>query len=619
MTQSLEKTNKTTETFFKKALVEIQTLAKTDVISGMETSRIKPFLIELQSYKHDDIEMYFAADSNGNAPNSFGKVQDISNKIYFKKVFSDGENFISDPVTSRVSSQDIMVITAPVKRGNRVIGIVGATILTDLIKGELKGTDVATTEQFMIVSDDGKIIFHNNSDYLNKIIGKDIIDDGRDFINTDIIIDRDDYKLMNFSFSGTQLYAMKSKILILNHNLIRMIEKSEFHKGLNSVLIQISLALLIILGLVYLVIRRITFSITRSIGSISQIFKAIANGDLTITVDDYVPDEFGDLIILLRILVRRLNGIIHSIIESSRQLFEASSELSKTSQNLSANAENQAASIEESTAALEETYSSIEIISEYSEQQSNYAKETYASMENLKKIIQEISSYAQEALTKASASTIEAEKGNDLMQNTIMGMNNIDSSTKKISEFVSMISDISDQVNLLALNAAIEAARAGEHGKGFAVVADEIGNLADKTSDSAKNITNLVNSGLKEVISGMKYVDQTLKSLYNIIKNIQQTDNLVGNIADSSKVQTDASDEVLNKTQKVIEAATKINHATEEQMLANKEIINTINSINEATQDVAKGAATVAASSEEISAQSESLYSGIKFFKAQMD
>jgi len=236
-------------------------------------------------------------------------------------------------------------------------------------------------------------------------------------------------------------------------------------------------------------------------------------------------------------------------------------------------------------------------------------------MEELKSIVTRVAEYANEALKMAGNSTQEAVKGNELMQSTIHGMNNIDDSTKKISEMVTLISDISDQVNLLALNAAIEAARAGEHGRGFAVVADEIGKLAEQTAMSAKDITSHVNTGLREVLKGREHVDATSRALANIIENIRNTDTLVRKIAESARAQAEAGQKALDDTLKVREMAEAISFATSEQMTANREMVNNVNQINQLTQSVAAGAEEIASSSEEISAQAMGLKDQIAIFK----
>jgi methyl-accepting chemotaxis protein len=202
-----------------------------------------------------------------------------------------------------------------------------------------------------------------------------------------------------------------------------------------------------------------------------------------------------------------------------------------------------------------------------------------------------------------------------MMQDTINGMNNIDSSTQQIAEMISIITDISDQVNLLALNASIEAARAGEHGKGFAIVAEEISKLAEETASTAQSITDLVKIGLKEVATGRKFVDNTKNSFDSIISNIHETEILVKNITESSRQQFSSSEKVLADTKSVLEMAEAINVATNEQMITNQEMSKTIEQINQGTLSEAARSEEIASSAADINSQAVALREDIKFFK----
>ncbi len=607
------------EGFFGKVLAELESYAKTDLVKGMDMNRVFAFLVRLQEYRHDDIEMYFVAGADGYSPNSFGSVKNIADRDYFKSVMTEGGTFISDPLSNKATGKEIVVTAVPIMRGTNTVGIMGATILLDTIIGEFTTNAGMQADQYMILSEAGTILFHPEKQFINKTIGKDLKDDGSKFKNLNLLAFKDDFSLFEIVFNGRSKIAMKSNMLVLKQNLVLLIDKGTFYGVLNTTLIRTTVSLFVILLILFVIVRQITTQISRPIWNIIHIFKSVSQGDLTVTTDDYVPDEFGDLIIYLRILLRRLNNVIHSSLDSSRQLADAATQLSATSQDLSENAQSQAASIEESTAALEETTGAIENIAAHAKDQSVNATMTYEAMEDLKRIVTEISGDAEKALEMATHSTREAERGNELMKNTIRGMNSIDENTKKISEFVVNISDISDQVNLLALNAAIEAARAGEHGKGFAVVADEIGKLAEQTSGSAKKIADLVQSGLREVSTGKAHVDETSSALLHIIENIQKTDRLVKKITDSLRTQTESSEIVKKMAGKVMEMADNISVATDEQKSANTELMKTINVINEATQSVAGSSEELASSAEEISAQAEALLQGIAFFRVRKE
>ena len=106
-----------------------------------------------------------------------------------------------------------------------------------------------------------------------------------------------------------------------------------------------------------------------------------------------------------------------------------------------------------------------------------------------------------------------------------------------MSEIISVIDEIAFQTNLLALNAAVEAARAGEHGRGFAVVASEVRSLASRSATAAKQIEGLIKDSVAKASSGKKLVDESGHVFEEIVDSVQETENLVRSIANSSSEQ----------------------------------------------------------------------------------
>jgi methyl-accepting chemotaxis protein len=132
-----------------------------------------------------------------------------------------------------------------------------------------------------------------------------------------------------------------------------------------------------------------------------------------------------------------------------------------------------------------------------------------SAVESMNKAVAQATQYGK-------ASLIAAEEGRRSVASTVEGMQAIAESSEQISDIIGVITEIAEQTNLLALNAAIEAARAGAHGKGFAVVADEVGKLAQRSSEAAKEITQLIKDSSTRVEDGTKLTDESQKSLIKI-------------------------------------------------------------------------------------------------------
>ncbi|MBK9305836.1 MAG: PAS domain-containing protein [Nitrospira sp.] len=220
--------------------------------------------------------------------------------------------------------------------------------------------------------------------------------------------------------------------------------------------------------------------------------------------------------------------------------------------------------VEAVTSGSEQISKGNEDLSERTSEQASALEETAASMEEMTSTVKQNADNAKQADQLAIAARETADKGGAVTQRAVEAMGEINKSSKKIADIITVIDEIAFQTNLLALNAAVEAARAGEHGRGFAVVAAEVRNLAQRSATAAKEIKGLINESIQRVSDGSELVNQSGKTLDEIVSSVKRVSDIIAEISAASQEQASGLDQV-NKAIMSMDESTQQNAALVEE------------------------------------------------------
>ncbi len=280
-------------------------------------------------------------------------------------------------------------------------------------------------------------------------------------------------------------------------------------------------------------------SIRRPLDQANELASRIAQGDLSARIDTSRGDEFGTLMKSLARMNESLGHMVQQVRQSTDSIATASAEIATGNHDLSVRTEQTSSNLQTTAAAMEELTSTVQHSADNARQASQLA---------------------------ASASTV-AQKGGVVVQQVVSTMEEINTSSKKISDIIGVIDGIAFQTNILALNAAVEAARAGEQGRGFAVVAGEVRSLAGRSAEAAKEIKGLINTSVEKVESGTQLVTDAGATMNDIVQSVRRVADVIGEITAASSEQSAGISQVNNSIAN-LDQMTQQNAALVEQSAA---------------------------------------------------
>ena len=285
--------------------------------------------------------------------------------------------------------------------------------------------------------------------------------------------------------------------------------------------------------------REAARQVAQVVDGLGRGLERLAQGDLTYRVHEDWATDYKKVQDDFNAAIGQLQDTISNIAMSSSEVSSAAAEISTSTTDLSQRTEEQAASLEETSASMEEIAATVRKNAENAQHANQLAQGT-----------QEI-----------------AGRGGAVVAEAVNAMARIEDSSRKISDIISVIDEIARQTNLLALNAAVEAARAGEAGRGFAVVASEVRSLAQRSSQAAKDIKDLIVGSSGQVQEGVELVNRAGQSLGEIVESIKSVAEIVAEIANASSEQATGIDQV-NRALSQMDEATQQNSALVEENAA---------------------------------------------------
>ncbi|NLY59689.1 MAG: methyl-accepting chemotaxis protein [Gammaproteobacteria bacterium] len=496
----------------------------------------------------------------------------VADRDWFRSAIS-GKDTFSQPVISRATGNQVSTIAIPVRRGQRIVGVMRGAVRVDTIIQRVAQLPRGTgSEIFLLDTAASPLTPAPSLEGIETVLSEaaEAITSGRSGSG------------LYDNAAGIPVLGSYTHMPLLGWGLVLETREDVALAQVRSLLWQLgAVAVLMLIAAVALSLLLVR-SVLRTLGGdpqyASDVVHRVAEGDLTAEVTLREGDDASLLAAIAR-MQNSLRTMLSEVSMYSEQVAAAATELAQVSEETEAGMQHQNTQITSAAAAMNEMTATVEEVARNTMHTAD--RTTEASREALA---------GQQVLSEA-VSTIE-RLAHDI-QHGAGQVSDLRQDSERIGSVLQVIENIAEQTNLLALNAAIEAARAGESGRGFAVVADEVRSLASRTKDSTGEIQATIEKLQNDAQRAEQAMNGSRETASASVEHISSTADALARIADS--------------VSGIDEMTQQIASASEEQTATTREINQNIHAIHDVARQTVQSVAQSAEAGENLARLAEQL------------